>query len=247
VRVSVFFTSIRLLIFYQVNVEALAYNAEQRHSVSRIYGSNEETCHHFSKDHFKDQRRAQVLLLELGLSRETRHQLEGRWSVQWSNGWEVGKFGDERRRILFQWYLFAWNPIRKYDLNPFMPSVCGYDHIAKQQHQHRKGSDVSTMKQWTRRVPYDFTGCLAHVEITERLSDGEITRIIGCFTHNSECNNSLLKRIPAVPLHEHVYEIAIEQLRNGATFVLQFGTFTLKLFLIKYYLVSLLSNDGIAT
>lgn len=68
-------------------------------------------------------------------------------------------------------------------------------------------------------MPYDFTGCLAHVEITERVSDGKVTRIAGHFSHNSKCTNSVLKRLPAVPLHEHVYEVALEQLESGAKFV----------------------------
>lgn len=95
-----------------------------------------------------------------------------------------------------------------------IPSVCGYDEKAKQQRQN--GKDVESSKSWSRRVPYDFTGCLAHVEITERLSDGDITRITGCFDHNDACIGSVIKRIPSVPLHEHVYEVALEQLSNGA-------------------------------
>lgn len=72
------------------------------------------------------------------------------------------------------------------------------------------------MKVSLRRNPYDFTGCLAHVEVTERESDGEVTRIIGILEHNPACQKSVMTRIPAVPLHPHVYEIALDQLRNGA-------------------------------
>ncbi|KAF8222993.1 hypothetical protein L208DRAFT_1381646 [Tricholoma matsutake] len=71
-------------------------------------------------------------------------------------------------------------------------------------------------KQWTQRNAYDFTGCLTHIKITERLSDGEITRIIGHFMHNDLCEKAVLKRLPAIPLHEHVYEVALAQLEDGA-------------------------------
>jgi hypothetical protein len=75
------------------------------------------------------------------------------------------------------------------------------------------------MKSWERRVPFDFTGCTAHVEIVERSSDGEITRITGAFEHNTECQVAVLTRLPAIPLHEHVYEVALEQMESGAKFV----------------------------
>ncbi|KAL0956114.1 hypothetical protein HGRIS_002282 [Hohenbuehelia grisea] len=44
-----------------------------------------------------------------------------------------------------------------------------------------------------------------------------MTRLIGYLTHNDECKKAVLTRIPAVPLHEHVYNVALEQLRNGAS------------------------------
>ncbi len=76
--------------------------------------------------------------------------------------------------------------------------------------EHRSGN---------RKVAYEFTGCLAHVEVTEHKDTGAVSRIIGILTHNDACNSAELKRMPAIPLHEHVYEIALEQLRQGARFV----------------------------
>ncbi|KAJ3884390.1 hypothetical protein GG344DRAFT_35471, partial [Lentinula edodes] len=70
---------------------------------------------------------------------------------------------------------------------------------------------------WQRHVPYPQTGCIAHVEITERVSDGCITQIAGITTHNEACMNATLEQIPTIPLHEHVYEVALEQLENGAS------------------------------
>lgn len=67
-----------------------------------------------------------------------------------------------------------------------------------------------------RRNPYDYTGCLAHVELTERESDGQVSRIVGVLEHNEACLKSRMARFPAVPLHPHVYEVALNQLRSGA-------------------------------
>lgn len=86
----------------------------------------------------------------------------------------------------------------------------------KQQSSDNAKATTQNQKEATRRLPWEFTGCPAHVEITERISDGEITRIIGQFKHNEKCCQAVMTRLPAVPLHHHVYEIAIEQLQNGA-------------------------------
>ena len=73
---------------------------------------------------------------------------------------------------------------------------------------------------WKRRSGYDYTGCLAHADITyvetPNGSPGEILRIIGYFQHNTACSESVLVRFPAVPLHAHVVEVALQQLRAGA-------------------------------
>ncbi|CUA78041.1 hypothetical protein RSOLAG22IIIB_13012 [Rhizoctonia solani] len=79
---------------------------------------------------------------------------------------------------------------------------CGYNH------QSRKSS--------TRRAPYDFTGCLAHVEIITVRATGAIARVHGMLMHNSECLHAKLKRIPMLELHPSVLEVALQQLNNGA-------------------------------
>ena len=62
-------------------------------------------------------------------------------------------------------------------------------------------------------------GCLAHAEVTERVSDGQVSRVIGFFHHNAGCISAFMTRIPSVPLHPHVYEIALQQLHSSARFV----------------------------
>ncbi|KAK7450183.1 hypothetical protein VKT23_013066 [Stygiomarasmius scandens] len=71
-------------------------------------------------------------------------------------------------------------------------------------------------KDWDRRVPYKFTGCLAHVEITER-ANGTIKRISGILDHDESCKTTKLTGDVSVPLHPHVYEIALQQLKDGAS------------------------------
>lgn len=94
-------------------------------------------------------------------------------------------------------------------------SSCGYHVQARQEHEADKGVKRKA-ENWQRRVPYPFTGCLAHLEVTERVRDGAISRIAGFPEHNDPCQTAVLERIPPIPLHEHVYEVALEQLRNGA-------------------------------
>jgi hypothetical protein len=74
-----------------------------------------------------------------------------------------------------------------------------------------------------RKVPYDFTGCLAHLDITYLPSTLQVRRVTGIVSHNKECQHRLMVRLPAIPLHDHVWQVALQQLNDGArlAFVLQ--------------------------
>ncbi|KAF8823760.1 hypothetical protein HHX47_DHR9000388 [Lentinula edodes] len=97
-------------------------------------------------------------------------------------------------------------------------SVCGYDSQARQKREDAKDeSDPAKSTPWRRKVPYPHTGCLGHVEITERIEDGGIIRVAGLWDHNEGCKKAALERFPAIPLHEHVYQVALEQLASGAS------------------------------
>ncbi|KAI0077030.1 hypothetical protein K474DRAFT_1555911, partial [Panus rudis PR-1116 ss-1] len=62
-----------------------------------------------------------------------------------------------------------------------------------------------------------YTDCLAHCDITFTNEDSPVVlRIVGYLEHNEECQRSVLKRRPAIPLHPHVIETALRQLRHGA-------------------------------
>lgn len=87
-------------------------------------------------------------------------------------------------------------------------------------------------KPWKRQNGYDFTGCLAHVEITLRESNGAVTAIVGHLEHDSKCQSAVLRRLPAVPLHPHVYATAIEQLKAGSRSVNSLEALSAKLIFI---------------
>ncbi|KAJ3808035.1 hypothetical protein F5876DRAFT_79151 [Lentinula aff. lateritia] len=97
-------------------------------------------------------------------------------------------------------------------------SVCGYNSQARQKREDAKDeSDPAKSTPWRRKVPYPHTGCLGHVEITERIEDGGIVRVAGLWDHNEGCKKVVLERFPAIPLHEHVYQVALEQLASRAS------------------------------
>ena len=101
-------------------------------------------------------------------------------------------------------------------------SVCGY-HTASR--KAGKGSKKAwrnpdgTSKEWQRRAAYDFTGCLAHVDITRIEGSDVVLRVIGYLVHNEACADASLIRFPPVPLHEHVVQIALKTLRAGGKYV----------------------------
>ncbi|KAJ3759247.1 hypothetical protein EV360DRAFT_69672, partial [Lentinula raphanica] len=53
-------------------------------------------------------------------------------------------------------------------------------------------------------------------EVIEK-SNGVITWVAGVPEHNEACKASFLEQRPPVPLHEHVYEITLDQLKDGAS------------------------------
>ena len=96
-------------------------------------------------------------------------------------------------------------------------SSSGYDTASRNAAEIRKQDKPRQEgRAWKRRNPYDFTGCLAHAHIVERESDGAVSSIAGFFNHNELCQQSVMKCLPAVPLHPHVYEVAIAQLEGGS-------------------------------
>jgi hypothetical protein len=69
-------------------------------------------------------------------------------------------------------------------------------------------------------MPYDFTGCLAHIDLTYDARTFMVFRIVGVLEHNAQCREQLMQRLPAIPLHAHVWEVALQQLSDGARLAL---------------------------
>ena len=85
----------------------------------------------------------------------------------------------------------------------FTHSDCGYDH------------SMALTK--IRRNAVDFTGCLAHVEVSHTADSTKVLRIRGYFEHNQGCRDAGLSREPIRALHPSVLSTALDQLRGGAT------------------------------
>jgi hypothetical protein len=54
------------------------------------------------------------------------------------------------------------------------------------------------------------------VEIDTELSTLHVVRIQGLLLHNDTCQQAALDRFPMLKLHPSVYEIALQQLHDGA-------------------------------
>ncbi|KAJ3819621.1 hypothetical protein F5880DRAFT_1489367 [Lentinula raphanica] len=171
----------------QVMFRKLFITKEQQEQIADIYNRRA----HFVQEYAEDcQQEATELLFRLGLDQESRKDLESRWSIRNSS-----KSGDSRR-TLFQ-------------------CGCGYDSVARQKQEEARNIKRGP-KDWERQTPYPFTACLAHVEVIEK-GNGIVSWIAGVLDHNDACKASLLERRPPVPLHEHVYEVALGQLKDGAS------------------------------
>jgi len=116
---------------------------------------------------------------------------------------------------------YSNHPPRVLLLTLIYHSSCGYSTAARQQRRSSKAHAGDGER--SRQAPYDFTGCCAHADITYGTSPDWVVRIIGYFDHNEGCQNSSLVRYPSIPLHEHVYEVALQQLAQGARCVLQWS------------------------
>ena len=92
-------------------------------------------------------------------------------------------------------------------------SQCGTDSQARKVkddlYKTKKGESIYP-HEWKRKMPYDFTGCLAHMDITFSVESLNILGITGHLQQEMQC-------LPPVPLHSHVWKIALEQLDRRAS------------------------------
>ncbi|KIJ43803.1 hypothetical protein M422DRAFT_252706 [Sphaerobolus stellatus SS14] len=70
--------------------------------------------------------------------------------------------------------------------------------------------------EWSRKMPYDFTGCLAHLDIT--YTDTCVIPITGIIEHNAKCKAQEMQCLPPIPLHPHVWKVSLKQVNDGASF-----------------------------
>ncbi|KAJ3724100.1 hypothetical protein C8R42DRAFT_719989 [Lentinula raphanica] len=171
----------------EIAFHKLCVSEEQQSQLKEIYKSQKHFEHEYSET---EQEAATAKLVELKLDQVARKDLENRWSVCTS-----ARSGSIQR-TLFQ-------------------CGCGYDSKARQIRDEAKGVKRSS-EDWRRRTPYPFKGCIAHVEVIEK-DNGLVTWIAGFFEHNEACQAAFLERCPPIPLHEHVYKVALQQLQSGAS------------------------------
>ncbi|KAF8518308.1 hypothetical protein JB92DRAFT_3082453 [Gautieria morchelliformis] len=83
-----------------------------------------------------------------------------------------------------------------------------------------QGLDIKALgdlgNRWSKRwSTVNGSGCLAHIDLT--YCGTEVVRITGILIHNRGCQTQHMTRLPPIPLHDHVWEIALEQLNDGAS------------------------------
>ncbi|KZT32968.1 hypothetical protein SISSUDRAFT_1037372 [Sistotremastrum suecicum HHB10207 ss-3] len=146
--------------------------------------------------------RALRILETHGIDLTNEGNLEKKWTVV-HRSHSKNSAGIRTERVLYQ--CRCGYDTRTRELKERKPLVSSDTHI-----------EAPSKAPWQRRAPYDFTGCHAHIEVTFIASPLQVFRIIGILVHNDECQNTVMTRLPAVPLHEHVYEVAVQQLMDGA-------------------------------
>lgn len=70
-------------------------------------------------------------------------------------------------------------------------SSSGYNTAARQA-RDKRGSQNPV--EWSRQADYEFTGCLAHADVTWNCGSGEIERVIGYFKHSERCQAAVAIR-----------------------------------------------------
>ncbi|KIJ42120.1 hypothetical protein M422DRAFT_780089 [Sphaerobolus stellatus SS14] len=181
----------------QVEIKNLFLDPDQKWQVNQCYEKKEHFLELFSNTDASQKDAFQVLEVH-GLNIRELDDVGNRWSTRWST---VDGKDDTKRRVLLQCQCGSSSSARK-----------SFDDA----HKIKLGIKVNP-NEWSRRMPYDFTGCLAHIDITYSPSRNMIFRIAGILEHNSGCEKQEMQRLPAVPLHPHVWQIALKQLEDGAS------------------------------
>jgi hypothetical protein len=186
-----------------IQTKELWLTGAQKEALDALCSANEIVDHTFYINHEnarQSQLNAAALMASYGLDLDSREVPANRWSVRSSQERGPG----QTKRVLYQWcvQLSVQQDDDHRRLNMLSKSSdCGYDH-----------REVGTAK---RQTVVDFTGCLAHAEITFIVETQQILRLRGFFGHNNACKDAVLLRIPPLPLHPYVYQVALAQLADG--------------------------------
>ncbi|TFY62444.1 hypothetical protein EVJ58_g3855 [Rhodofomes roseus] len=187
------------------NIDALYCTETQKDEIRAVHNDERRFAQVFTTGP-ASQERARQTLLDNGLDDVSLSMLESRWSCVSQRAWNRAGVEENIERVVYQ-------------------CVCGYDHNIRRLGRKRKRPELEqaakeasgTTAAVVRHAPYDFTACLAHADITYIKATRQPVRIIGYLIHNEGCRTAELKRAPAIPLHPHVYEVAIRQLQQGAS------------------------------
>ncbi|KIJ35569.1 hypothetical protein M422DRAFT_262151 [Sphaerobolus stellatus SS14] len=185
----------------QVELNNLYLTEEQIRQASETYKSSQH-FHEIYTDTIEKQKAANHILGMQGLDviqlkDKDLKDLGNRWSRHWSTKDGRGKI--QKERVLLQCQCGSSSEARK-----------AIDDAKKA----KLGLKVNTYE-WSRKMPYDFTGCLAHLDIT--YTDTCIIRITGIIEHNAKCEAQEMQRLPPVPLHPHVWKVSLKQINDGAS------------------------------
>ncbi|KAH9830367.1 uncharacterized protein C8Q71DRAFT_862657 [Rhodofomes roseus] len=157
-----------------VYTEHLTLTDEQKASLDQLYAPDGKPPQdrEFALDNAAAQTEAAAFLasLRLDIVPESHGQLGSPWSVKWASrdGRRPTKSQKQTKRVLFQ-------------------CDCGYDRKV-----------VGVRRRHTTSETFDFTGCLAHAEVTYATVSGAVLRVRGIFEHNDAC-----KTIQASVVHQH--------------------------------------------
>jgi len=165
-------------------VKKLYLNSEQEGAIRSLYSDNREFRMRFNTK-APSQASADVVLYTNGLSLDGKPQsgVENCWLTAWSSSW--GSKKGLKKRSLLQWYVFPYS-----SLGPFTEqggtanSSSGYNTAARQARDKRGSLNPI---EWSRQADYEFSGCLAHADVTWNRESGQIERIIGYFEHSKNC------------------------------------------------------------
>ncbi|KAG8918999.1 hypothetical protein FRC02_001993 [Tulasnella sp. 418] len=208
-------------------ISQLLLTKQQISALKKLHDSNAFTNILYSLEpdtansHLPSQMEARIFLGENSIQLSGRDPLKSRWRLIRTQTWGIGN--EKRTKAVYQ-------------------CACGYSTLTRQEveisrkekkimkvnrqddaptafhnkaNQSKAPTNSHTPRPWNRHMAYDFTGCLVHADITFCPEDQKVLRIMGYFTHNEGCQNAKIVRLPPIPLHPHVYEIALQQLQSG--------------------------------